>query len=243
MANTKDKPEVLEEVALHNKRVFEVEREYERFEFLGSERVRLRNALIKPRSEMEGEGLRRTYVSMGRAWLEDSHIERWRRANEYLIRQRRMVFAQKATLLTLAVVVCVLNVVVYYRTFRDDVLPAFGETMKRIRPEMPLFDELTRFAKITLSKVGGNGTDAASNRPSTDMEALPPELRTEWKARLNKVRRSADNLEIERILEDPERRGVYYVICDANLRGMGKVNFRIQCARRSTGKLVFLALE
>jgi len=239
MANIEEeKSDLLEEIVLHNKRVIEAEREYTRFGFLKRQRKHLRRHLISPRSEMEGEGLRKTYVAMGRAWLEDSHIVRWRRSNDRLITQRRMARLQKSAMLVVAMLVCALNGVVYYRTIREDVLPAFGKTMKRIRPDMGIFDDLTRFAKDTFSKMGKSGNSASS----PDMQSLPPDLRMEWRARMERVRKSAETLEIERVLSDPDRRDVYYVVCKADLRGRGRVDFRLQCARRN-GHFVFLALE
>jgi len=235
-----EKPELCQEVVTHNRIVLRSEREYEDFDFLEKERERIRGALIRPCSEMEGEGLRRTFVAMGRAWLEDAHIVRWKEGNDRVIRQKKLTGLQRIGSVALVAVLVLANMLCLYHTIREDVIPAFGETMRKVRPDAPLFDDLSRFARTALARSGGE--KAAEAAAGFNPTSLPPELRAAWEARMARLRAAAESLEIERILEDPVRKGVYYVLCDAELPDMGRVDFRLQCANRD-GKYVLLALE
>ena len=238
MLKIEDKPELFKEVATHNALVLKTESEYRDFKFLERERKHLRGSLIRPRSEMEGRGLRKTYVSMGRAWLEDAHIVRWEKGNKRVIRQKKLAVIQRFACVAGVVVLVVANALCLYHTVKEEVIPAFGETMKKVRPGAPLFDDLARFAKMTLASSSGKNSGGAGFEPSS----LPPELRMEWEARMERVRAASKSLEIERILMDPVRRGVYYVMCDAELPERGRIDFRLQCAFKN-GKYILLALE
>ncbi|NOY75379.1 MAG: hypothetical protein GXP32_06265 [Kiritimatiellaeota bacterium] len=238
MKNLKAKPELFREVRGHNVSVVKAVSEFKDFDCLESARERLTSAIIRPRSEMEGRGLRQTYVAIGREWMDEACIKHWKAANKRVIKQERINKALRVGAIALAALFVLINVFVIYHTVRSDIVPAFGETMKRVGEGELSFEDLSRFA-MRIAK--GIKSEDVLKKMFPPGVSLPPEIVIAWKARIDRIQ-SADSMKVKEIFVDPGRNGVYHVVCEANLPDDSEIEFRLQCERR--GPLyAFIALE
>jgi len=238
MKKLKAKPELYREVRKHNESVVKAVREFEKYSYLESARKRLVAAVIRPRSEMEGSGLRKTYVAIGREWLEEAGISNWRDGNRRVIKQVKSRKAMRTLAVVCVFLFALFNVLALYHTVREEIAPAFGESMKKLKSGGLAFEDLSRFANKVLLKFG---EDDSLNRLLPRGASLPPEIRMAWKNRIDRLR-SATSPKVKKILLDPKREGVFHVLCEAELPGRGEVAFRLQCEKRGLS-YAFLALE
>ncbi|MCK5843629.1 MAG: hypothetical protein KAG97_02905 [Victivallales bacterium] len=238
MKKLQEKPELLREVRGHNDSVRDAVREFNGYEPLEGARKQLSSSIIRPHSEMEGSGLRKTYVAIGREWMEEARIVNWRCGNKRVLKQERMQKALKFGTGALFALFALFNAMAIFHTVREDIVPVFGETMKKVGTEELAFEDLAKFAKGVLAKMATD--DALSGLPDGG-ESLPPEIRMEWRKRMDKLR-SAGSAKVKTILVDPKRKNVFHILCMADLPECGEVAFRLQCEKRDNS-YAFMALE
>lgn len=233
-----DKPELCREVRGHNESVKSAVREFKGHDSLKGARKQLSYSIIRPHSEMEGRGLRKTYVAIGREWMEEARIASWREGNKRVLKQEKSKKMMKAVTAACVFLFALFNTMALYHTVREDIVPAFGEHMVKLKEGGLPFEDLSHFANMVLLKLG---KDTSFNTFLPKGMSLPPNIQMAWKKRLDRLR-TATSPKVRTILLDPKRKGVYHVLCEAELPGSADVEFRLQCEKRGT-QFAFLALE
>jgi len=176
--------ELLKEIVDNNSLVEETICEYEKCESLEIKLKQLKNAKIQTGSEMKGEGLRRTYVAMGREWLEGRFVSRWKDEAEQiqqyvkLQRLRKQVLATSLPLLFLGLIFF------YSYTVYSGIKPAFGDSMKYLRSSDLVFDDISRFANLIFREIK---EPAPEHSFSFLNQRTPPELRAAWSDHFTKM--------------------------------------------------------
>lgn len=229
---------LFQEIVENNYLVEKTISKFNNYDFIEEKLEKLKKAKICVGEEMEGEGLRETYVAIGRDWLETAFISRWEKEVEDFKNERRMQKRRKQLLNICATLFIFGNIFFYSYTLYNDITPAFGSTMKCVRSGGLLFDDLTKFTNSIFSEIKQN--DSRKNF-SFLSKSLPPELQAIWSTNLNKIK-DASHTSIDRILVDPKRKGIYYITCEADIPNLGDIEFRLQCSKID-GKYALLALE
>ena len=229
---------LFQEIVENNYLVEKTISKFNDYDFIEEQIEKLKQSKIRPGEEMEGEGLRRTYVSIGRNWLETAFISRWEKEVEDFKHERKMQKIRKQLLNICATLFIIGNIFFYSYTLYKDITPAFGSTMKCVRSGELLFDDLTKFTNSIFSEVRQNDSKKSFSFLNN---SLPPELQAMWSANLNRIK-NASHTSIDRILVDPKRKGIYYISCEADVPDLGDIEFRLQCSKID-GKYALLALE
>ena len=229
---------LFQEIVENNYLVEKTISKFNNYNFIEDKVEQLKRAKICPGEEMEGKGLRRTYVTIGRNWLEAAYISRWEKEVEDFKKERIMQKRRKQLLNICASLFIFGNIFFYSYTLYNDITPAFGSNMKCVRSGELLFDDLTKFTNSIFSEVKQK---TPINSFSFLNKSLPPELQAMWSTNLNRIK-DASRTSIDRILIDPKRKGIYYITCEADIPNLGDIEFRLQCSKID-GKYALLALE
>ena len=185
---------------------------------------------INAGDEMRGAGLRRTYLNLA---IDSSKfkIEQMKKKNKLRKIRKKVLVASTCTFSIVAIVFCT-------HAVYANIKPSFGDTMKCVSSKNFAFDNLSKFINTVFYEVK---TKNSSGEFSFWSRRIPPELQAVWGASLSKIK-DASSLDINKILVDPDRKGVYHVKCEADSPHSGTLGFRMQCAEVN-GKYILLALQ
>ena len=151
---------LLHEIAENNRLVATTVSDYEDCDDLSSKLDVLKNAKIRVNNEMQGEGLRRTYVAIGRGWLEGTFVSRWKEESEQI---KKNIRREKIRKKVLAVSVCaffLINITFYSYALYDGIKPGFGDTMKCLRSGELAYDDLSTFTNSIFAEIRTKNPDS-----------------------------------------------------------------------------------
>ena len=229
---------LFQEIVESNSLVASTVSEYEDYEYLSSKLTQLKKARIRTNHEMQGEGLRETYVAIGKNWLEATFVSRWKKESEQIKKEIRLRKLRKKIFALAGCIFFIACITLHSYALYDSIKPGFGDSMKCLRSGELVYDDLSKFTHSIFAEINTPHSEGNFSFLSTQ---LPPELRAMWSDNLRKIKNASSPC-IERILIDPERAGIYHIKCEADLPERGNIEFRMQCAKLN-GQYTLIALE